>query len=190
MQWCWLLLPQFGTEQWIGRQNKRYLKCISPGLQQLYLFWPPSHHTVHWLSSEIWSVSLNGVQVLQDLHKLAALKYMYAVDGGKAHWRPCAAYLNSRNVERMIRKTNHRLRPLPPAQQFPLLLSYGTFSLQTFERVSLTRGCVKAARNQSLRRNCHFKQIGLKRIKLCLFPVYLSPNGQKKYPTQTCTFYL
>lgn len=61
------------------------------------------HHTVHWFSSEIWSVSLNGVRVLQDLHKLAVLKYMYAADGGEAHWRQCAAYLNSGNVDRMIR---------------------------------------------------------------------------------------
>lgn len=43
------------------------------------------------------------MQVLQDLHKLAVLKYMYAVNGGKAHWRHCAAYLSSRNVNRMIR---------------------------------------------------------------------------------------
>lgn len=43
------------------------------------------------------------MQVLQDLHKLAVLKYMYAADGGTAHQRHCTAYLNSRNVDRMIR---------------------------------------------------------------------------------------
>lgn len=43
------------------------------------------------------------MQVLQDLYKLAVVKYMYVIDGGKAHWRHWAPYLNSKNVDRMIR---------------------------------------------------------------------------------------
>lgn len=77
---------------------------------------------VHLLSSEIQNVSLNGVQLLHNLHKLAVLKCMYAVDGGKAHWRHCAAYLNSGDVDRMIRYFNYRGPPFLSSAIFTTFL--------------------------------------------------------------------
>lgn len=105
------------------------------------------------------------MQLLQDLHKLAVLKYMYAADGGRAHWRHSAAYLNSGNVDRMIRETNHR-SPLPLAWPFLAVFLYSSSSLQIVLKVKPNQGlcvCVDGRQQESgIRKGiCHFKQIGL-----------------------------
>lgn len=60
-----------------AEKQKIFKNAFLPGLARgsIYSDLHP-WHTVQWLSSEIWSVSLNGVQALQDSRKLATLEYI------------------------------------------------------------------------------------------------------------------